>query len=250
MIPTNRIINLSRISQSRCCSFCRQPGHTINFCNDERIQNFEFLCLGAKILFESNVAPINMFNHWLSEKYLESPLLVKCFAVRKCRCTLRAGIERCISSITNYIYEIYENDNYMPFTVDSEDTIENNGILTLRGILRGILLLQGYTSEDISDLDSNNALNINYENIKYNFITSVETLKNPEKCDCSICFENYEKEEFVKLNCNHEFCSVCLIETIKAAKSNNPRCAFCRADITKIVTYLPKINCKFDKFKI
>jgi hypothetical protein len=246
-IPTNRISNLRAIVRNRCCSFCRQPGHTVNLCNDVRINNFELDCVNRRLLFETTEEPIYRFKQWLSEKYLESPLLVKSFAIRKCNCTLRSSFQQCIDSIKNYIFNQYdeeETNDFIPFSNEVEANDTENGILALAGIL----MLSGYSNENISQLLINRLLSINSQIIKYNFKTTVERLEKKEqdeKCDCSICFENFDKEKFTKLNCGHEFCSDCLIGTIKA---RNPRCAFCRTDITNIVTYLPEIKCKFDEF--
>jgi hypothetical protein len=252
-IPTNRINNLRTIARTRCCSFCRQPRHNVNFCNDIRLSNFELDCINRRLLFETTEEPIYRFKQWLSEKYLESPLLVKSFAIRKCNCTLRSSLQQCINSIKNYIFNQYneeETDDFIPFSNEDEMiALADSGIFALAGIL----MLSGYSNENISQLLINRFINRNSEIIKYNFTTTVEELEKKEqdeKCDCSICLENLEKEKFVKLGCNHEFCGDCLIGTIKATKANNPRCAFCREDITAIATYSSEINSKFDKFKM
>jgi hypothetical protein len=253
-IPTNRIGNLRAIVRNRCCSFCRQPGHTINNCNDVRISNFELECVNRKLLFETTEEPIYRFSQWLSEKYLDSPLLVKSFAIRKCNCTLRSSVQLCIDSIKNYIFNIYNEEEtvaFIPFSNEDAIGVTENGILSIAGIL----MLSGFSNETITEILVSRFLNINSQVInsqviKYNFTTMIETLEKKEqdeKCECSICFENLEKEKFAKLNCSHEFCSDCLVSSIKA---NNTRCAFCRTDIRNIVTYLPEINCKFDEFKI
>jgi len=249
-IPTNRIGNLRAIVRNRCCSFCRQPGHTVNNCNDVRISNFELECVNRRLLFETTEEPVYRFNQWLSEKYLESPLLVKSFAIRKCNCTLRSSFQLCIDSIKNYIFNHFDEEesaDFIPFSNEDEiNAFADNGILALAGIL----MMAGYSNENISEILFNRFLNRNSEIIRYNFTTTVETLEKDEKYDCAICFENLEKDKFVKLGCNHEFCSDCLISSIKATKSNIPRCAICRTDITTITTYLPEINCKFDEFKM
>ena len=238
-IPTNIINNLRR----RCCSFCRQPGHNVTFCNDVRITIFELDCR-----IKSLEEPIYRFKTWLLQKYVESPLLVKSFAIRKCNCTLRSSLHQCIDSIKNYIFNQYneeETDDFIPFTTEDEmNAPTNNNILALTGLL----MLSGFRDDNILEL----ILNSNSEIMKYNFTTTVKELEKKEqdeKCDCSICLENLEKEKFVKLGCKHEFCGDCLIGTIKATKANNPRCAFCREDITAIATYSSEINSKFDKFK-
>jgi hypothetical protein len=201
------------------------------------------------LLFETTEEPIYRFNQWLAEKYLESPLLVKSFAIRKCNCTLRSSFQRCIDSIKNYIFNQYdeeETDDFIPFSNEYETNVDENDILALAGIL----MLYGYTSENISEILITRLLNQNSEITKYNFTTTVEILEKgekDEKCDCSICFENLKKEKFVKLGCNHEFCGDCIVGTMKAMSA---RCAFCREDIVSIVAYLPEIDCKFDEFKM
>ena len=48
VIPSNRITTLRNIARQRCCSFCRQPGHVISWCNDQRLRDFEDLCINKK----------------------------------------------------------------------------------------------------------------------------------------------------------------------------------------------------------
>ena len=43
-INTPRVNILRNIARNRRCSFCRDPNHTINFCNDVRLENFKNLC--------------------------------------------------------------------------------------------------------------------------------------------------------------------------------------------------------------
>ena len=231
-IPSNRINNLRSIARSRCCSFCRQSGHTINSCNDERLQDFEIECIEHKIMFETTYEPTNMFNQWLANKLLESPVIVKSFAIRKCGSTLRSTVQECIYSIKNYIYNVYDeetNTDYIPFRNEY-----NNSLVTENSFhaILGLLNLTEYRNELIQERP-----------IKTIKIQCLET-KEHYDCDCSICFENYKKDEFVKLNCGHEFCGNCVLETVK-----NPnllaRCALCRADINMIHVYSKEVENKF-----
>jgi len=53
-----------------------------------------------------------------------------------------------------------------------------------------------------------------------------------ENCQCSICWDNKEKRQFAKLECNHEFCKDCMKRTIETR--TNLCCALCRSEITTI----------------
>jgi hypothetical protein len=58
-----------------------------------------------------------------------------------------------------------------------------------------------------------------------------------ENCQCNICWDNKEKRQFAKLECNHEFCKDCMKRTIET-RTNETRtnlcCALCRSEITTI----------------
>jgi len=50
---------------------------------------------------------------------------------------------------------------------------------------------------------------------------------------CPICYEDVKLEDTVLLNCNHQFCGECLVQTLtKHGKSSNPCCALCREPMT------------------
>jgi hypothetical protein len=58
-----------------------------------------------------------------------------------------------------------------------------------------------------------------------------------ENCQCSICWDNKEKRQFVKLECNHEFCKDCMkrtIETRTIETRTNLCCALCRSEVMTI----------------
>ena len=62
--------------------------------------------------------------------------------------------------------------------------------------------------------------------------------------ECPICYENHDKSMKLVLGCNHEFCTECIIKTLKT--NNKPRCAFCR-DVMKDFTVYN--NEEFNKLK-
>jgi hypothetical protein len=53
-----------------------------------------------------------------------------------------------------------------------------------------------------------------------------------ENCQCSICWDDKERRQFVKLDCTHEFCKDCIKRTIESR--NNLCCALCRSELRTI----------------
>jgi hypothetical protein len=52
--------------------------------------------------------------------------------------------------------------------------------------------------------------------------------------DCSICYDNTNYTNLVKLNCNHEFCGCCIKNTLNHHdKLCSPSCALCRQPISR-----------------
>ena len=244
-IPSTMSHRLRGIAQNRvrCCSFCQEQGHTINVCNDTRIHNFEVECINTKNLLEMTYVSnesVNMFKQWLSDKYLESPILVKTFAIRKCSCGVRSNVQQCFDAITNYIFYIYQDDyDFIPFANPNDD-----GLLAAEAIL----MLAGYSNENIQEI-LRNTVNKLSQIMRPNISTVIEELEDKDKfvkCECSICLENYENVKFVKLNCVHTFCNECVIETIKRTNGNTVKCALCRSEIKTIVSYTNGVKNKID----
>lgn len=80
----------------------------------------------------------------------------------------------------------------------------------------------------------------NAEKKKYYITPIVSRFKfNEKKCnnleECPICYETLKYEDIVTLNCNHEFCKTCIIQTLHCSKNENPSCALCRKEICSIL---------------
>jgi hypothetical protein len=76
-------------------------------------------------------------------------------------------------------------------------------------------------------------------NKKLNILSSIEHNDNEDItkiCECSICYDEKELKNFVKLGCNHEFCKDCLITTMKTSQinDNNLSCALCRTEVKSV----------------
>jgi len=58
--------------------------------------------------------------------------------------------------------------------------------------------------------------------------------------DCPICYEAHTPSNLITTNCNHTFCSPCVIrsfEVVLKTSSKHPTCAMCREPINKLTFY-------------
>jgi hypothetical protein len=260
--PTNRINSLRQIARGRCCSFCRSPNHIISFCNDERLQNFENLCNEQKAIHEH----VDDFKLWLMEYYLENSVLVKAFAVSKCGSTTRTNIQENIDNILKHFYgeewdipPLIPADEYIPFNTSSSQEINNIEIENLADTLFPYIYISRFSRNvDWSEATRARLLDslLNYiyigepniENLaerKFDINSEVVSAANQCECececicvcDCDICYDSVNISKFVKLNCNHKFCSECTKNSLKSCpRFQEPVCAFCRSQIT-LLTY-------------
>ena len=88
---------------------------------------------------------------------------------------------------------------------------------------------------------------------KYNIYIILDLVRDNilKKTECAICYGNINYENKVKMNCNHNFCGVCIKQTFVYCKTLSPVCALCREPIKQILlqnknTYdLIKQYCKY-----
>ena len=108
-----------------------------------------------------------------------------------------------------------DNDDEMPELLDINDPLEQALVETQA---------QTHFAED-----SCRKFNINAQ-----LIVS-EDLEEAEE-ECQICYDSKAKTRFVKLNCNHECCASCIIQTMNnTSQYKQPCCAFCRETMTNFV---------------
>lgn len=111
---------LDGIRRTSRCTFCRNRGHNILTCNDERFLEFETLCAN-----KCQQVNEEQFKHWLNETYNhdnQGANLIKSYGSAKCGVLMRAHSETdiYINAITSYIYEKYR---YMYSTFINNNTI-------------------------------------------------------------------------------------------------------------------------------
>ena len=221
------------IRVSRCCSFCHQAGHNISRCNSDRLLEFEIICANQV----RNMTQ-QEFKFWITNNYINEQLLLKSFAIRKCQSNSRLSTAIYIEHIVSYIFRNYvleENfeDDILNILVNFRNNSEINerlepSIEDIQGINQTVL--REYMLELFNNFMTN-VRNQSLENRKLNIFSTVENDETSGICQCSICWEDKEVKNFVKLGCNHEFCKDCLIKSLKADSREIPCCALCRSEV-------------------
>jgi len=222
------------------CSFCRQPGHSITRCDSDRILEFEVICASVVRNFNNT----DDFKNWLLQYFTDDVMLLRAFAIRKFHITLSCSLDIVINLITDYIFRKYRGNSqtetippqqppttsyyHMRSEIENELWLHNTDMEL--SIIRAHLLYLGYLSSLILREPVT-------PSVQRNIVLTTEN--NPsenltEICNCSICWDDKEKSEFVKLNCNHEFCKDCMKTTLAPASRSNLCCALCRSDVTTI----------------
>jgi hypothetical protein len=233
------------------CSFCRRPGHNISTCNNNRLREFELICATQVLQTDTH----DDFKNWLCQNYMSEQTLIKTFTIRKFGVTSRTSIEICITMITEYIFIHYKNTNEPAEIVDHENQFENDLMSFIQELTTD---RQEEIQEErrISEQQQNMTIEsmlmremfiammsriinrtLQTENNKFKIISTINNNENEnidQLCECSICYDNKELKNFVKLSCNHEFCKECIIETMKINQNKNLCCALCRGEIKSI----------------
>ena len=231
------------IRRRQCCSFCREQGHNIIRCNDNRIREFELLCATQVVRMNSS----DEFKNWLSE---QDEYIIKVYAIRKFRVSFGATLLYRINMITNYIYRTYvynshEEEEQSDFENDLMEFVQQLATQNqeIRNRIPEINEVRAIETILIREMMFNMFplmfTNFIRENL-YKKINILSTVNNNENeninklCECDICYDEKEIKNFVKLGCNHEFCKDCMIKTIQTSHINNLYCALCRTEVKSI----------------
>lgn len=259
--PENRTTtNMNRLRQQknqrrnnnfaiRSCSFCRRPGHNINLCNDQRLQDFDSLCINKKIEFEYCQNPISAFEDWIYEYWNDNKTLVKAYAVNKCGALMSDRLYIIIERIMIHFYDdeylLRENGASLQienedFHIESGEEISNN-LEFLRDLRTLMMMMRMLTQPDLQT-DSER---------KFAIQSNLDKIESQEKCNCNICYDEINVTNFVKLNCNHEFCKECIKSTLKSCNIfSEPMCALCRAPIKKFTFKNSDVQCELTEMII
>jgi len=210
----------------RCCSLCKKTGHNISTCNDIRLTVFEDKC----ITFLTNT-DLRDFEAWIYNILLESDNMknvIRGYAIIHCNCSAKSHFNEWAHQIKLHINNLVIEEK--------EQKPHRNNRRRLLGDLRNLKNMK-YTD---FDRYSNLFLFINFmgevcdallQTKKFKIETSISTNLHTNQCECNICYELYNKQQSIILNCGHEFCKDCIKKTLQNEKKNTPNCALCRAEI-------------------
>jgi len=240
----------------RCCSFCRNSGHNIQTCNDTRLYNFEAFCL-----FHYRTTTVELFKNILLEYSTSSPIVVRAYSSRFCGTNIRANLLNCVNAITLRIRNIISlepataSQTPEPQMPEAGRTVEvdqpsnhNLDHATASGQDMSTYYQDvGQFIDMILNLRRSYLLNEYVSNRKFDIEREIINCDNTEQCECNICYENQSKQEFVQLNCGHEFCKDCIKQSLKNVRTENPQCAFCRSEIRKLSISNNEIYNQFDE---
>jgi hypothetical protein len=241
-----------RVSRGRC-SFCHLEGHNITRCNNGRILRFEREIINyIQIILIPRQDPGNManFRQHICDLAQEMPELIRAFAIRKCGANTRNNIRDYIESIIQYFtpiirrceeeefqrtethFEVPEFRYFPPAT----HTLSNFGNYL-------------YTTMFIQMIDMINRDSGVKSASKFHIQTTISNvIDSVSNCECNICYEEYEKKNFIKLNCGHEFCKDCIKQSLQNEKRPMPCCAFCREVIKNLELSSKSIEEEFRHF--
>lgn len=236
--------------RAQCCSFCRIPGHNITTCRSDRILEFEVICADVVRNFHNP----DDFKNWLTQNYINEPLLLKAFVMRKYRILVRLNTEQYIHYTAQYIFSRYKNIPQVESVNNENQNVENNFLGT--ALFEFLITLINRTQNTELETENINTIYGLREYLIYlselgiplmgtqeaqlervQIASRVETNEEEnldEMCQCSICWDDKVLRQFVMLNCKHEFCKDCIRETLRRETRTNLTCALCRSEISTI----------------
>ena len=243
-------MNIS-VYRSNKCSYCNLPGHNLRSCQAD----------GAALVRQSRETPEQR------EKKIEQERL-RAERIRVAEIERQAAIERerqaTIESIIESILDVRRRPEEFQTLTDEQKN------WTFKQIQRRMKIEIQRNRERVAEFDEiirienqrrelYNTTIINFKNeinnlkaIALNLISNesifnklnITVKKNEATMDadsllkpveCGICYQTYENNQFVGLNCNHEFCKQCIITCLRKEKKQRACCAMCRSNINTMM---------------
>lgn len=235
-------------NSSHHCSFCGNTGHDIRFCESPNIAEIEHTIANLYVsnLQESMVLQLNeaeteaKFTNTLFYQFLLRDIRVLAVTSGLATASGHTKLEY-TRVIYRHYYETFQSLVDVINFVNNNNNVVNNNNNYVRDLLHEFN--QAFINNSESELESELESVINS---KFN-ITPVLNIDATEdecececeyECECGICLEsNITLKQMVKLNCQHSFCSDCIVRVLETTLVDVvPTCAFCRANITDIET--------------
>jgi hypothetical protein len=220
------------------CSYCHNPGHNIKTCNDNELLSFHIFILNEKIL--------NYQNPSIFREILQMQPLKKLwgYAVKYCNLSVRNNNKE--ENIQAIFIKYYSYT--LPMLQYKLDAI--NPIIPVNSINQDQEIEEDLEDFDLLSVSTYNSSNNEEDELEITWyidrIGSGTNTKNTiqdfpitilnnnplilEEKECNICYEIYNIQKFIKLQCNHEFCHNCIENQFKNNKFSKIKinCAYCR----------------------
>ena len=247
-------------NSSHHCSFCGNTGHDIRFCDSPNIPDIEHTIANLYVsnLQESMDLQLNedeteaQFINTLFHQFLLRNIRVLAVTSGLATASGYTKAEYCRVIYRHYHQTFQSLIDVINFV--NNNNVVNNNIVNNNNNNYVRDLLEEFNQVFINNFNSESGLESGLEsesviNSKFNItpILNIDILNADAEdaehaedadCECGICLEsNITLKQMVKLNCEHAFCSGCIVRVLETTSVDKvPTCAFCRASITDIET--------------
>jgi len=233
---------------NRCCSFCRNPGHTINLCQDSRIEEtWKYILRETDLRLGNSMEEEDLTD--VDTLLRQLPLhFLRVIGVQYGGITLRSSTELHISSIKTAIREEAEHFIYLrwneridylnwldPDSYDFEEREESEDEDANIDLNTAFIAEEEEDPNDIRhfafidrtpmDIEEGNKEVI--EPMMFCLETATELSALME---CIVCLDEKSAIHFDTTNCGHSFCHSCICHHLDTSK-NGPTCPSCRTMI-------------------
>ena len=182
----------------RLCSCCKEPGHTILYCDDPRIDG---LYLESRRIFEQ-----------YSDNYYMAYLEIVDLNVINALC-LRLGMARTLSFIAT------RNKGY---------TLLMTYFTRIRMEEAANMVVIPFNNEIPNEIPNE----LTDSSIRFRVDVTISPSDFMEECSCPSCYTT-DSDKLIKYTCNHYMCGDCFVGTVNAMpRLKYPTCALCRQTIT------------------
>lgn len=243
----------------RRCSFCRSVNHSIRYCDSPEFQGIlenEKSYIERMIMVpERNLSELVKF-HLSGKTLLEMRVIATQYQLR-CNLTFETYVsllkEKYIEDI-NRLSSIYFREIYRPVQSPEYNDIvlsesERNRITDVildmfedeTSIINNSIINNVHVSFETTDLITSLFRTQPHtppysppskKKIPTMFICMEQQNELQQCVECAICLDDKQVFDNVYLNCNHSFCTDCIINHIDITKKNaSPNCPLCRTDI-------------------
>ena len=242
------------------CGFCREPGHTINNCNDDEIYELDKYLNDIALL--DFLQDRKKYTATIIENLPEPSIKVICYLHD-------ISFNNSIINIGNILMEKYINEQFQNLLIKMNELNDKNICQFLENMYSNILESRIEVEDEIITpkyffqkmyfifLKENisNRYFIKIQRVSNNLLDSKSTIHNTEDnnntVECPVCYSELDNNTKLITKCGHHYCYTCFynyLDTLKHNKYILPCCCFCRTTITKIY-YCNTNECKKIKDK-